>query len=410
MPELFQVVTPQAAWALVQQHLRPEPASETLPTTEALGRILARDVAAPHDLPLFARSTMDGYAVRAEDTHGASTSIPALLTLAGEVVTGAEAGHGPGPAEAWTVHTGGMVPGGADAVVMVEQTQALDSGELEVYRPVAAGENVIQVGEDVRQGELLFAAGHCLRPQDLGALLALGLTSVELAPRPLVAILSQGDEVVDPAQNPAPGQVRDINSYTLAALVQQAGGVPLLDWGIIPDRLEALQQAAQQALERADLVVISAGSSVSVTDLTAAVVCGLGQPGILAHGLSVKPGKPTIVAICQGRPVFGLPGNPVSAMVVFGLMVAPTIRLLLGRAPARPHTVMARLARNCASRTGREDYLPVRLEQRGDETWAVPVLGKSNLICTLVRSLGLVRVPLDSNGLLQGSAVAVELF
>ncbi len=410
MTELFTVLTPPEAWRKLREHWQPQIIPEHVPTRDALDRVLAAPLAAPHDLPTFPRATVDGYAVRAADTYGASASLPAYLNLAGEVAMGQSAGVHLGVGQAVVVHTGGMIPPGADAVVMIEHTQVVDGQNIEVYRPVAVGENVIQVGEDVRAGQALFPAGHRLRPQDIGGLLALGLTRIEVARQPRVAILSQGDEVVPPEAKPGPGQVRDINSYTLAALARRAGGEPLLKWGILPDRLEALEAAARDAHAQADLVVFTAGSSVSVRDMTAQVIGGLGTPGILVHGVSVKPGKPTILAVCAGKPVFGLPGNPVSAMVIFQLFVAPAIALLLGAETPPERSVPARLARNIASQTGREDYVPVRLVQRDGATWAEPVFGKSNLIYTLVRADGLVQIPLDSNGLSEGERVEVRLF
>jgi molybdopterin molybdotransferase len=410
MTELFTVLTPPEAWRRLREHWQPQVVAERIPTQDGLDRVLAASLVAPHDLPTFPRATVDGYAVRAADTYGASASLPAYLTIVGEVAMGRRADLPLGIGQAVVVHTGGMIPPGADAVVMVEHTQMIDEANLEVYRPVAVGENVIQVGEDVRAGQMLLPAGHRLRPQDIGGLMALGLTQVEVARRPRVAILSQGDEVVPPAAEPGPGQVRDINSYTLAALTRRAGGDPLLRWGILPDRLEALQAAARAAHAQAEIVVFTAGSSVSVRDMTARVIGELGAPGILTHGVSVKPGKPTILAVCDGKPVFGLPGNPVSAMVIFQLFVVPAIALLLGTEAPLERRIRARLARNIASQTGREDYVPVRLEQRGGEVWAEPVFGKSNLIYTLVRADGLVRIPLDSNGLSEGETVEVGLF
>ncbi len=410
MTELFTVLTPPEAWRRLREHWQPQVVAERIPTQDGLDRVLAASLVAPHDLPTFPRATVDGYAVRAADTYGASASLPAYLTIVGEVAMGERADLPLGIGQAVVVHTGGMIPPGADAVVMVEHTQMIDEANLEVYRPVAVGENVIQVGEDVRAGQMLLPAGHRLRPQDIGGLMALGLTQVEVARRPRVAILSQGDEVVPPAAEPGPGQVRDINSYTLAALTRRAGGDPLLRWGILPDRLEALQAAARAAHAQAEIVVFTAGSSVSVRDMTARVIGELGAPGILTHGVSVKPGKPTILAVCDGKPVFGLPGNPVSAMVIFQLFVVPAIALLLGTEAPLERRIRARLARNIASQTGREDYVPVRLEQRGGEVWAEPVFGKSNLIYTLVRADGLVRIPLDSNGLSEGETVEVGLF
>jgi molybdopterin molybdotransferase len=455
MPELFDVHTPPDAWRTFSAAFRPAVRNEHIAVIDALGRVLAADLVAPHDLPGFPRSTVDGYAVAAQDTHGASDSLPAYLEVVGEVPMGRPAHVDLDEGQCAIVHTGGMIPADADAVVMVEHTQKVRGSEgqkdsavsvqspnpsgtvpshpitqslrdgsqspsflpytIEVYRPVAVGQNVIQVGEDVRQGEAVLPASHVLRPQDIGGLLALGITEVDVAVRPRVAILSQGDEVVPPDQEPGPGQVRDINSHTLAALARQAGA-EALTFPIVPDRLEALQAAAASALAQADMLVMSAGSSVSVRDMTAQVIDGLGKPGILVHGVSVKPGKPTILAVCDGKPVFGLPGNPVSAMVIFEMFVTPAIRSLLGAEEARKTRVPARLARNIASATGREDIVQVRLEARpissapGTELWAVPVLGKSNLIYTLIRAEGAVRVPLDSNGIAQGEWVMVELY
>lgn len=415
MPELFAVHTPTAAWQVFSAAFQPIVQTENLPVMDALGRVLAADLIAPHDLPSFPRSSVDGYAVAAVDTHGASDSLPAWLQVVGEAPIGQLATLTLNEGEAALVHTGGMIPPDADAVVMVEHTQrvagtlaAAPGYAIEVYRPVAAGQNVIQIGEDVQQGELLLAAGHVLRPQDIGGLLALGIVTVDVARRPRIAILSQGDEVVPPTATPGPGQIRDINSYTLAGLAQQAGALPLL-YPIVPDQLDALRAAAAAALDAADMLVMSAGSSVSVRDMTAQVIAELGAPGILVHGVSVKPGKPTILAVCNGKPVFGLPGNPVSAMVIFTMFVAPAIRRLLGAREPRVQRVSARLARNLASATGREDVVQVHLETRDGELWAVPVLGKSNLIYTLVRADGVVRVPLDSNGIAQGAWVVVEI-
>lgn len=433
MPELSSVHTPPDAWQKFVAHFQPLVRRERVPAVDALDRVLAVDQISPQDLPYFRRSTVDGYAVAAQDTYGATPGLPAYLTVVGEVPMGEAAAVPLDEGQCAVVHTGGMLPADADAVVMVEHTQrvsetvatpgmtlsitgraprpaqAFQPYTVEVYRPVAVGQNVIQVGEDIRRGEPVLPAGHQLRPQDLGGLAALGITAVDVAVPPRVAILSQGDEVVPPDQELRPGQVRDVNSYTLAALARRAGGVPLT-YPIVPDRLEALQEAAAQALAQADMLVMSAGSSVSVRDMTAEVIDGLGRPGILVHGVSVKPGKPTIIAVCDGKPIFGLPGNPVSAMVIFDLFVAPAIRLMLGAAPQSRVRLAARLARNVASTTGREDYVPVRLEQRNGEQWAIPVFGKSNLIYTLIRAEGTVKVGLDSNGIAEGQWVTVELF
>lgn len=408
MSEFFTVRTPPDAWTLLLQHFTPRVRTEQIPTVDGLDRVLAQSLASPQDLPEFPRSTVDGYAVVAADTYGASSSLPAFLTVIGEVAMGRASDLRVGVSEAALVHTGGMLPAGANGVVMVENTQTVDAASIEVLKPVAEGENVIQIGEDIRTGDPILAAGRRLRPQEIGGLLALGITTVTVAVPPRVAIISSGDEVVAPDQPVAPGQVRDINSYTLAGLTRRAGGNPLL-YGIVPDERAALEAVAARAHTEADIVVLSAGSSVSYRDLSVEVIDGLGAPGVLAHGLSVRPGKPTIIAVADGVPVFGLPGNPVSAMVIFDLMVTPTIRALLGAASQPKQQVQARLARNIASTAGREDYVQVRLEERDGELWAVPVLGKSNLIYTLVHADGVVKIDLNANGVREGAWVTVFL-
>jgi molybdopterin molybdotransferase len=285
---------------------------------------------------------------------------------------------------------------------------------------VAGGENVIEVGEDVRAGQEVIPRGTRLRPAEIGGLMALGITRLTAARKPRAAFISSGDEVVSPEADPRPGQVRDVNSYSLAALVQEAGG-ETMHYGIFPDRFEALLAAARRALAECDLVVITAGSSASTRDLTARVIQSLGEPGVLVHGVNVRPGKPTILGVIRptetiqdtdlppAKPVIGLPGNPVSALVITGLFVTPVIERLLGVRAARPRpSTRARLALNLASQAGREDWVPVRLvREAGGCLLAEPVFGKSNLIFTLARADGLVRILPDATGLSAGDDVEV---
>lgn len=409
MPELFQVVTIAEANARLRAHISPLARRESLPLHEALDRVLAEALHSPVDLPAFPRSTMDGFAVRAADTYGASESLPAYLTLCGEAPMGRAPDFTVGPGQAALIHTGGMLPAGSDSVVMIEHTQYLDATTIEVVRPVAIGENVIPIGEDVKRGELLFPRGHRLRPQDLGGLAGVGIVSVPVVERPRVAILASGDEVVPADAEVAPGQVRDINSYTIAALVRRAGGEPIL-CGIAPDDPAVLERMARAALEAADMLVLSAGSSVSARDHTVNVIESLGAPGVLVHGVAIHPGKPTIIAAAGNRPIFGLPGNPVSAMIAFGLFAAPALRRLQGMPDADPPSLQAVLTLNVPSKPGREDFVPVRLERRDGVLYAEPVFGKSNLIYTMAHADGLVRVPLDLTGLYAGSTVDITLF
>jgi molybdopterin molybdotransferase len=411
MPEFFTLVSPDDARARFLEHVPPLGEAETIPTESALGRVLAADVTSPQVLPEFRRSTVDGYAVRAPDTFGAGESLPAYLRLAGEVPMGRPAGIDVGPGEAVIVHTGGMLPDSATAVVMIEYTQQTAEQEVEIRRPAADGENVIQIGEDVRPGDPILPAGHVLRAQDLGGLLAVGITEIPVARRPRVAIFATGDEVVLPSQMTEPGQVRDANSYTVAALAERAGAIPL-KLGILPDDFDTMLAGARAAVEehRADMLVLSAGSSVSVRDMTADVFDRLGGPGVLVHGVATKPGKPTILAVGDGRPLMGLPGNPVSAFVQFLTLGVPVLYRLQGAEEPPTRALRARLTTNVASVAGREDYVPCRLALRDGEWWADPIFFKSNLIFTLVQADGLLKVPLNKAGLEAGEWVEVRVF
>ena len=410
MTEFFTLVPPEDARARILERVQPLGEVEEVPTYDAVGRVLAEDATSSQVLPDFRRSTVDGYAVQARDTFGASGTLPAYLKLIGEVAMGRETDLRVEPSTTAIVHTGGMVPEGADAVVMVENTQRAKEDEVEILGRVAPGENVIQVGEDIAQGDLILPAGHRLRAQDVGGLLAVGITRLRVARQPRVAIFATGDEVIPPDQSTRPGQVRDINSYTVAALVERAGGIALRG-GILPDDYEQLLGRARQALdEGADMLVLSAGSSVSARDMTARVFDELGEPGVLVHGIATKPGKPTILAMSGERPLMGLPGNPVSAFVQFMLVGLPVVYRLGGTTPPRRFTLRARLATNVASVAGREDYVPTKLAERGDGLWAEPIFFKSNLIFTLVRADGLLKVPLDVTGLEADTLVEVLLF
>ncbi len=411
MPEFLTLLPPAEALNLLLQNLPPaQVKAERVPVGQSLGRVSAQAISAPEDLPGFSRSTVDGFAVRARDTFGASESLPAYLALAGEVPMGRAPAFELHPGQAALIHTGGMLPSGADAVVMLEHTQAARAGEVEVLRAAAPGENVLHQGEDVRRGQEVLPAGALLRPAEIGGLMALGIGEVSVAARPRVGVLSSGDEIVPSHQTPAPGQVRDVNTHTLSALVTAHGGIPC-PYGILPDDRAALHGALGRALVECDLVVITAGSSASARDLTAGVIGQMGSPGVLVHGVNVKPGKPTILAVCDGKPVIGLPGNPVSALVIAGLFVIPVIERLLGLPGGRPRPALsARLALNLPSQAGREDYVPVKLSRDSTGAWlAEPIFYKSNLIFTLAQADGLLRIPADANGLEVGALVEVVL-
>ena len=415
MPEFLTLLPPDEARSLLLSHLsQPIAESERIAVVSALGRVLIEDIVAPHALPDFQRSTVDGYAVRARDTHGASDSLPAYLHMVGEIPMGDAPAFEVGPGQCAVIHTGGMLPPGADAVVMLEYTQPAQQTEIEVFRAVPAGENVIGVGEDVAQGQTILQQGSLLRPAEIGGLMALGITRVDVVRKVRVGLISTGDEVIDPSGVPQPGQVRDVNSYSLAALVEKAGGMARR-YGIIADHFAALQSAAAAALSECDLIIITAGSSASTRDMTADVIRTLGEPGVLVHGINTRPGKPTILGVCNGKAVIGLPGNPVSALVNGYLFVVPLIEKLLGAAPRPRASVLARLTVNLSSQAGREDWWPVRLlplERMGAATIeyrAEPVFGKSNLIFTLAAADGLLRIHPDATGLSAGEVVEVFL-
>jgi molybdopterin molybdotransferase len=413
MPEFLTLRPPDEAREKLLAHL-PQPTidSESIDVASSVGRVIAADVFAPHPLPDFQRTTVDGYAVRAQDTFGAADSLPAYLNLVGEVPMGDSPSFELDAGQCALIHTGGMLPKGADAVVMIEYTQAVHSNEIEVFKSVADGENVIRVGEDVAQGQLVISKGIQIRPAEIGGMMALGYTTVNVARRPRIGLISTGDEVIDPGQTPRPGQVRDINSYTLGALVEKNGGVAKR-YGIFGDSFEVLKEAASKALSECDAVIITAGSSASTRDMTAEVIRQLGEPGVLVHGINTRPGKPTILGVCNRKAIIGLPGNPVSALVNGYLFVVPVIEKLLGASPKPKSTVQAKLTVNLPSQGGREDWWPVKLigssQPSGIKYDAEPIFGKSNLIFTLAAADGLLKIHADATGLSAGEVVEVVL-
>jgi molybdopterin molybdotransferase len=418
MIEFFRLQTREEVLALYPR-FSPVGAEE-VDLDDGLGRVLAVPVSSPEAAPGFNRATMDGYALRARDTFGASVGAPQYLEIKGEVPMGLAPVQSLLPGETLRVPTGAMLPEGADAVVMMEYTAEHPDQTLEVRRAVAPGENLLTPGQDVPAGKLLFEAGARLRPQDLGLLAALGISHLKAYRRPRVAILSSGDEIVPVERKCGPGQVRDANAHLTAAQVQEGGGLPLL-LGIIPDDFSALRAALAAAISDADLILISGGSSVGARDLTLAAIRDLPASEVLAHGVAIRPGKPTILAAVGfwsflsesgAKPLLGLPGHPASAAVVMEVLGRPLLAHLSGLQAAPPwgRTVTAALSRNLAGASGREDYVRVRLRREGETLWAEPVLGPSGLLSPLVNSDGLVMIPLEAEGLLKGEPVEVRLF
>lgn len=425
--QFFKVKRPAEVQSLIEKAAGPLPA-ETVRIEAALGRVLAEEVRSPVDLPAFDRGIVDGYAVRAADTFGASAGLPAYLTLIGEVLMGEATQLALGPGEAVKIATGGMLPAQADAVVMLEYTDSVDETMIEVTRPVAPGENVVRRGDDLKQGEMMLPRGHRLRPQDLGALAGVGLLEVAVTRPPRVALIPTGDEIVPPDQEPGPGQIRDINTYALAGRVTQSGGVPI-PFPIVPDRAEALRERVAEALAAADVVLLSGGSSVGTRDLTLETLLAFPGAQLLVHGVSIRPGKPVIVVTIppdfhspfsilpspeekRTKVVFGLPGNPTSALVVYDLFVEPLLQRMLGLElpPWAERRVPARMRTSFASDAGKEETMRVRLHLEEGVLWAEPVLGKSALISPMVKADGKVVIPEGVEGLEAGEEVEVVLF
>ncbi|MCL6521829.1 MAG: molybdopterin molybdotransferase MoeA [Firmicutes bacterium] len=406
--QLFEVRSVAEVLALIEREFAPlEREAERVPLEEAAGRVLAEELAAPENVPGFDRSTVDGYAVRAAETTGASESLPAMLKLAGAVAMGRAAERPLGPGEAVYVPTGAMLPPGADAVAMIEHVEELDD-LVNVLRPVAPGENVIRRDEDLRAGEPLLPPGHRLRVQDLAALAAAGRSEVPVRPRLGVAVLSTGDEV-RPATSPhlEPGEVRDVNGVTLSAAAR-ADGARVRYAGIVPDDEAELARRAAALLAENDVLLLSGGSSVGTKDMTERVIAGLGRPGVLVHGVALHPGKPALLARIGEKAVVGLPGHPVSALLIYHLFVRPILARLDGERPRPPRPLWrARLARNLASHPGESTYVRIRLVEREGELWAEPVFGKSGLVGTLLEADGFLAIPPEREGFRQGETVEV---
>jgi len=383
--------------------IAPATVTEYVLVEQSAGRVLAAVITADSDIPGFDRSVVDGYAVRSSDTTGASDAVPSLLQCMGQIAMGTGGTNLViRDGECIYIPTGGILPQGADAAVMVEYTE--DAGDtILIKKPVSHGENVLLKDEDFKKGEIVFRPGRRLTPQDAGVLAACGSARVPVAKKPLVGVISTGNELVPVTDIPGPGQVRDANASMLAAWLSEYGCVPKL-YGIVRDEREAFEEIIAIALSECDLVLLSGGSSKDERDMTAGVIAGKGE--VLIHGIAIAPGKPTIIGMIAGKPVFGLPGHPASAFVVLIAIVRPLLDRMLGLERPLLRTVKATLAQNVPSQRGREEYVRVRVENNV----ATPLFGKSGLLNTLVRSDGLIRIPAGYEGLEMGSDVEVILW
>ncbi len=407
--DFFKLIPPEEAVKIIKKFSSISE-EEQLPIDQALGRVLSEDIYAPSDMPGFYRATMDGYAVRAKDTFGASPTLPALLEVKGEVKMGEVPKIKIEEGQAAKISTGGMLPEGADGVVMIEYCHIIDEKTIEVEKAISPLENVMLPDDDVKKGELILKKGKRLRAQDIGALAGLGIEHVKVCRRPKIAIISTGDEVIPINQNPKPGQVRDINRFTLSCICRICGAEPIF-LGICPDEFSSLKNHLESGLNIADCVWISGGSSVGVRDLTLKVFESIDGFELLVHGIAVSPGKPTIIGKVGKKPVVGLPGQVSSAFIVAEVFMSKLIKVLSGETSEEvPLEIDALMTRNIESATGREDYIRVKLIRKGNDLLADPVIGKSGLISPLVEADGLVRIDINKEGVYKGERVKVIPF
>ncbi len=406
----FKVITTEEALEIVRGF---GPVEEvTVPVSDATGLYISRDIISPEELPGFYRTSVDGYAVKAQDTFGATESLPAFLEIIGEALMGDVPDIAVSRGKAIRISTGGMLPEGANGVVMLEYCHNLDKNTIEVSRSISPLENVISPGDDIKKGSIAFNARKKMRPQDIGLLAGLGIREIPVFRRPRVAIISTGDEIVPIEKEPGPGRVRDINSYTLNAFCREQGAEPVI-LGLCRDDFNELKKLVEKGLACADTVWISGGSSVGARDMTLKVLESFEHMELLAHGISISPGKPTIIARVGNRAVFGLPGHATSAMVVAEVFLKEFIRRLQGcnsDDTVLNRSIKAYISRNIESKSGRDDFIRVRIENDNGKFLAVPVFGKSGLISTLVDAHGLIRIDRNYEGVYQGQAVDVMLF
>lgn len=386
--------------------------AETVTLDESFGRVLASDIECREDIPAFARSTMDGYAVIASDTFGAGETSPVYLDVAGEILMGDEAKEALAPGKVFRIATGGMLPPGADAVLMFEYAPQAGDSMVEVQKSLAPGENVIRRGDDMSAGDPMLTAGSRLRPQDVAALASAGFTDIKVYTRPTVSIISTGDEVVEPSRPIKPGQIRDSNSYNLAGLAKQAGAIPFRR-GIFPDDYSAIKDAVELSATQSDIVLISGGSSVGTRDMSERVISDLGE--VKFQRVQIKPGKPFLFGTVNGgKPVFGLPGHPRAVAVCFDTFIRPALARLSGQKDTQidreVKSVSATLTRSVRSTMGRREHIDVSLTKEDGKLLAEPVLGKSGLLRTMVRSDGSICVDIGEPGLEAGETVTVSLY
>ncbi len=393
--QFLEVVSAEEAKARFAQHLDLAPlAAETVALADALGRVLGADVAAPIDVPPFDRANVDGFALRAADTTGATDAAPRRLTLNAEVLA---CGHAPEltvmPGSATAIATGGVVPRGADAVVMIEHTELIDAAApaIDLRRAAAPGQFISYAGSDIARGETLLRRGATISSREIGMLAACGLAQIDVVRRPKVAVLSTGDELTALGSALRPGAVYDSNGAIIAAAVAEAGGEPVA-FGAFPDDEAALEAAVRGALRDCDIVVLSGGTSKGAGDLSHRIVSRLGEPGVVVHGVALKPGKPLCLAVAQGKPIVVLPGFPTSAIFTFHAYVAPVIRAKAGLPPEAAVQVDAAVPVRIPSELGRKEFVLVALVAGADGPIAFPIGKGSGSVTTFSQADGFLEV------------------
>ena len=400
---MLHVKTPEEVLALIEEKFDVVAATELVNLTAAMGRVLAEDIAATEYVPDFNRSTVDGYAVRARDTFGCTDAIPAILPVQGEVFMGQGAAFALNPEECVAVPTGGAMPEGSDSVVMVEFTEDYGDGTIGVSKSVAPGQNMIFRGDDVYPGKVILQKGRVLSSQDIGALAAIGRVQVPVVKKLTVGVISTGDELVPPEVTPGPGQVRDVNSPMLEAMLMRFG-VNVINYGIAIDNEALLAEKVTKAVAECDAVLLSGGSSVGVKDAACRIIESMGS--LLLHGIAIKPGKPTILGKTGSKPLVGLPGHPVAAYFITKLFVLPLLSRLMGR-KQESYTTTAKVTESIGANHGRAQYQCCRLERKDGELYAYPIRGKSGLITTLAGSTGYFCIDRDCEGLPKGAEIQV---
>jgi len=410
LSEFFEVVTPkEGIKRLLSKKNFPIMVSEKINTVNSDSRILSQDIKSSLNLPHFNRSSMDGYAIYANDSNGVSLSNPNYLEIIEEIKMGDVPKQKILTGKTSRIFTGGMIPEGSNAVIMEEDTEELGNNMIEIKKPVSIGENIIFSGEETKKGKIIIKKGTKIRSQEIGSLLESGFTEICVSKKPIIGVLSSGDELISPEKTLELGKIRDINTYTISNLINNSGGIPKI-FPILPDDLNSQLNQAKKALQFCDMLIFSAGSSISYRDTTAEVINSLDKPGVIVHGISVKPGKPTILGLSGKKPIIGLPGNPVSSIMIFINIVKPILDKLNNHISIITKQIDCILTEDINSQTGREDYVQVSISSTAQKTLATPVFGKSNLINTLVNSDGFITIPPETGGLYKNSLVKVKTY